>query len=98
MRNACRVPILVIHMQEESLLDKNHSVGYQYRVDTDITKTMENVMSDQQKDPFWLYVALATAALVAVIVMVKVNENDKYAPIINQQNEEIRRMNIRVLN
>ena len=55
-------------------------------------------MSDvQQNDRFWIYVALATVALVGVILMVKLSENDKYDPIIDQQQEEVRRMNIRVL-
>jgi hypothetical protein len=52
----------------------------------------------QEKDLFWVYVAAATIALVTVIALVKISEDEKYAPIIEQQNEEIRRMNIRVLN
>jgi hypothetical protein len=50
------------------------------------------------KDYFWIYVALATAALVGVVVMAKLSENEKYDPIRAQQNEEVARMNIRVLN
>lgn len=49
------------------------------------------------KDYFWIYVALATAALVGVVVMAKLSENEKYDPIRAQQNEEVARMNIRVL-
>ena len=53
--------------------------------------------SENTKDWFWLYVAGATVALVSVILMVKLNENDKYQPIIEQQHEEMARMNIRVV-
>lgn len=49
------------------------------------------------KDHFWLYVAGATIALVGTILMVKLSENEKYDPIIQQQNEEMARMNIRVV-
>jgi hypothetical protein len=49
------------------------------------------------KDRFWLYVAGATIALVGTILMVKLSENEKYDPIIQQQNEEMARMNIRVV-
>jgi len=51
-----------------------------------------------RKDYFWVYVALATIALVGVIAMVKLSENDKYDPIRQQQAEEAAQMNIRVLN
>ncbi|WP_169603676.1 hypothetical protein [Methylococcus geothermalis] len=57
-----------------------------------------NEETQPAKDYFWIYVALATAALVGVVVMAKMSENDKYDPIRAQQNEEIARMNIRVLN
>ncbi len=56
--------------------------------------TQEN---EQTKDLFWLYVAGATLALVGTILMVKMSENEKYDPIIQQQNEEMARMNIRVV-
>lgn len=49
------------------------------------------------KDRFWLYVASAMLALVGVIVMVKMSENEKYDPIIKQQNAEMAQMNIRVV-
>lgn len=51
----------------------------------------------EEKDFFWFYVGLATIALLGVILMVKMSENDKYDPIIEQQKEEMARMNIRVL-
>lgn len=52
----------------------------------------------QQKDRSILYIALTAVIIVGVIVAVKKNENDKYAPIKEQQNQELRLMNIRVLN
>lgn len=52
----------------------------------------------EKKDYFWVYVALATVALVGAIVMVKLSENDKYDPIREQLAEEAAQMNIRVLN
>ncbi|BBA34989.1 uncharacterized protein sS8_3046 [Methylocaldum marinum] len=52
----------------------------------------------EKKDYFWLYVALATLALVGAIAMVKLSENDKYDPIRQQLSEEAAKMNIRVLN
>lgn len=58
----------------------------------------EEVMDQsQEKDFFWVYVALITILLVGAILMVKMSENDKYDPIIAQQKEEMARMNIRVL-
>ena len=53
--------------------------------------------AEQPKDRFWLYVCGAALALVGVILMVKMSENEKYDPIIKQQNEEIAHMNIRVV-
>jgi hypothetical protein len=52
----------------------------------------------QQKDRFWLYVGAITLALVTVLIMVKKNEDEKFAPIKQQVEEEIAQMNIRVLN
>lgn len=52
----------------------------------------------QKKDNFWLYVGLVTVALVAVLIMVKQNENEKFAPIKQQLEENTALMNIRVLN
>lgn len=52
---------------------------------------------EEEKDFFWVYVGVATILLIGVILMAKTSENDKYNPIIDQQKEEIARMNIRVL-
>lgn len=54
--------------------------------------------TEQKKDYFWFYIAGVTLAAVGTIAMAKLSENDKYDPIRQQQNEEIARMNIRVLN
>lgn len=51
-----------------------------------------------EKDYFWLYVVCVTVALVGIIAMVKLSENDKYDPIRAQLSEEAAKMNIRVLN
>jgi len=58
-------------------------------------KTME---ASQPKDKFWLYVGFALFVILTGIVMVKQSENDKYAPIKQQLDEENAQMNIRVLN
>jgi hypothetical protein len=50
-----------------------------------------------QKDYFWLYIIGLTIALVGVIGMVKLSENEKYDPIQKQLTEESRSMNIRVI-
>jgi hypothetical protein len=57
---------------------------------------MEN-QQEQKKDYFWLYIALVTVALVGVIGMAKLSENEKYDPIRQQLDEEAAQMNIRVL-
>lgn len=57
-----------------------------------------NTETGHRKDYFWAYVAGVALAAIAVITMAKISENDKYDPIRQQQNEEIARMNIRVLN
>ncbi len=51
----------------------------------------------QQKDRSILYIALIAIIAISVIIVVKKSENEKYAPIKEQQNEELRLMNIRVL-
>ena len=51
----------------------------------------------EQKDRFWLYIAGITAVLVAVVGMVKLSENEKYSPIEQQQAEEIKSLNLRVI-
>jgi hypothetical protein len=52
---------------------------------------------EQTKDKFWVYVGLITATLVSVLVMVKMSENDKFAPIKQQLEEESAQMNIRII-
>lgn len=49
------------------------------------------------KDRFWLYVGGTIATLLIVIAMVKQSENEKFAPIKQQLEEETAQMNIRVL-
>jgi len=52
----------------------------------------------KEKDNFILYVALLAAVLIGGLFALKLNENEKFAPIQDQLNEETRLMNIRVLN
>ncbi len=52
----------------------------------------------QIKDRFWLYVGCTVFSLLVVIAMVKQSENEKFAPIKQQLEEEAALMNIRVLN
>jgi hypothetical protein len=52
---------------------------------------------EQEKDYFWIYLAGFTIALVAIIAMVKLSENEKYEPIKQQLSEESAQMNIRVI-
>jgi len=59
--------------------------------------TEQTQEQEQEKDRFVLYMVLATVALVGAILMVKISENEKYAPIKDQLNEENRMMNIRVI-
>ncbi|MGR9116915.1 MAG: hypothetical protein ACU85E_14220 [Gammaproteobacteria bacterium] len=56
------------------------------------------IQEEPKKDRFWLYVGLTTFALVTTLVLVKMNEDAKFAPIKQQVEEEISQMNIRVLN
>lgn len=58
---------------------------------------MAEPTSEQEKDHFVLYTVLATITLVGAIIAVKLNENEKFAPIKDQINEENRLMNIRVI-
>ena len=51
----------------------------------------------QEKDNFVLYVALAAIVAIGAILVVKKSETDKFAPIKERVNEEIKQMNIRVL-
>lgn len=57
-----------------------------------------SAQAESKKDYYWLYVTGITLILVAVIAMIKLSENEKYDPIRQQQDEESRLMNIRVLN
>jgi hypothetical protein len=52
---------------------------------------------EQSKDRFWLYVGGTVFLIVAGIAMVKQSENEKFAPIKQQIDEENAQMNIRVL-
>lgn len=52
----------------------------------------------QTKDKFWLYVGCTVFSLLVVIALVKQSENEKFAPIRQQLEEEAAQMNIRVLN
>jgi len=50
------------------------------------------------KDKFWLYVGGTIITFLVVIAVVKQSENEKFAPIKQQLEEEMAQMNIRVLN
>jgi hypothetical protein len=52
----------------------------------------------QKKDRFWLYVGSTVFVILAAIAMIKQSENEKFAPIKQQVEEEHALMNIRVLN
>lgn len=52
---------------------------------------------DKQHDRFWLYVGGTVLALLMTIAVVKQSENEKFAPIKQQIDEENTQMNIRVL-
>lgn len=51
-----------------------------------------------EKDYFILYLSLAAIALIGVLLAVKLNETEKFAPIKQQLAEEQKLMNIRVIN
>jgi len=51
----------------------------------------------QQKDKFWLYVGITIFVIVTGILLIKQSENEKFAPIKQQVEEENTQMNIRVL-
>jgi hypothetical protein len=51
----------------------------------------------QQRDRFWLYVGITVFVIVAGILMIKQSENEKFAPIKQQVEEENAQLNIRVL-
>ena len=52
----------------------------------------------KEKDNFIPAVALIATAFIGVLLMVKSSETDKFAPIKEQVAEELKLMNIRVLN
>ncbi|MDO9212545.1 MAG: hypothetical protein Q8Q54_01260 [Methylococcales bacterium] len=52
---------------------------------------------EQTKDKFWLIVGGTVFAIVAVILLIKQSENEKFAPIKQQVEQENAQMNIRVL-
>ena len=56
-------------------------------------------MSDveQQKDRFWIYVGITVLVIVTGILLIKQSENEKFAPIKQQVQEENAQLNIRVL-
>ena len=56
-----------------------------------------NNQSDNEKDSFMLYLVLTSIVLVAAILLTKLSENEKYAPIRQQLDEESKQMNIRIL-
>ncbi|MFM8330994.1 MAG: hypothetical protein ACKN9T_04845 [Candidatus Methylumidiphilus sp.] len=56
-----------------------------------------NAQTETTKDYFWVYVAGFTIALVGVIAMVKLSENEKFEPIKQQLAEDARQMHIRVI-
>jgi len=58
----------------------------------------EQIEQIQEKDNFILYVVLLAAVLISALLALKFNENEKFAPIKDQLDEETRLMNIRVLN
>ncbi len=58
---------------------------------------MRTTEDNQQKDHFWLYVATVAALAISTILMVKQSENEKFDPIRQQVEEELKLMNIRVL-
>ncbi len=51
----------------------------------------------KEKDNFILYVATVAIVFIAVLLTVKSSEDDKFAPIKKQLNDEYRQMDIRVL-
>lgn len=56
-----------------------------------------SVEQQEEKDNFWFYVGGLAVVLIAVILMIKKTESDKFAPIKELINEENASMNIRVL-
>jgi cytochrome b subunit of formate dehydrogenase len=59
-----------------------------------VAKMSEEV---QQKDKFWIYVGITVFVIVTGILLIKQSENEKFAPIKQQVQEEYTQLNIRVL-
>ncbi|MDT8406203.1 MAG: hypothetical protein RQ715_03025 [Methylococcales bacterium] len=55
-------------------------------------------MTEQKKDLFWVYVGGVAVALITVLLLVKMNENEKFEPIKEQIDSDLAQMNIRILN
>jgi hypothetical protein len=57
-------------------------------------------MADEtkEKDNFVLYIAIIAAIFITALLIVKSSESDKFAPIKAQVAEELRLMDIRILN
>ena len=51
----------------------------------------------QQTDRFWLHVGITVFVIVTGILLIKQSENEKFAPIKQQVQEENAQLNIRVL-
>ncbi len=56
-----------------------------------------NVEQQEEKDFFWVYIGSLAVVLIAVVLIVKKSENEKFAPIKELINEENASMNIRVV-
>jgi hypothetical protein len=56
-------------------------------------------MSEQEQtiDRFWLYVGGTMVVIITAILLIKQSENEKFAPIKQQVEQENAQMNIRVL-
>jgi hypothetical protein len=52
---------------------------------------------EQTKDRFWLYVGGTVFVIVTAILLIKQSEDEKFAPIKQQVQQENAQMNIRVL-
>ena len=66
---------------------------------SEVAQHKANKMSEveQQKDRFWIYVGITVFVIVTGILLIKQSENEKFAPIKQQVQEENVQLNIRVL-
>ena len=66
---------------------------------SEVVQQKVNEMSEveQQKDRFWIYVGITVFVIVTGILLIKQSENEKFAPIKQQVQEENAQLNIRVL-